>query len=141
VGQLPGTDIFRNVQRHVVETVPHVMQIRVDESLVFTNTRWLAETLGPLMQQRPEVRHLVLMMPAVNFIDLSGLEGLRRLSDELQQRGVSLHLSELKGPVADRLAAGGLPHWLSGQVFRTQADAWRALKSPAGDQQRTGLRQ
>ncbi len=135
VGQMPGTDIFRNVQRHVVETVPHVMQIRVDESLVFTNTRWLAETLGPLVQQRPEVKHLVLMMPAVNFIDLSGLEGLRRLNNDLQRRGVTLHLSELKGPVADRLAAVGLQQWLSGQVFQTQADAWRALKPRALDQQ------
>lgn len=128
VGRLPGTDVFRNVLRHAVDTEPQLLQIRVDESLVFTNTRWLAETLGQLVQQRPAVRHLVLMMPAVNFIDLSGLEGLQRLSDELGQRGVTLHLSELKGPVADRLNAGGLQRWLTGQVFRTQAEAWGALR-------------
>lgn len=131
VGRLPGTDVFRNVRRHTVETVPQLLQIRVDESLVFSNTRWLADTLGQLVQQRPNVRHLVLMMSSVNFIDLSGLEGLQRLADELRQRGVTLHLSELKGPVADQLQAGGLPQWLTGQVFRTQAEAWAALQAMA----------
>ncbi|TDM08955.1 MAG: sulfate transporter [Ideonella sp. MAG2] len=130
VGRLPGTEVFRNVRRHQVETLPHLLQVRVDESLVFTNTRWLADTLGQLVQQRTAVRHLVLMMPAVNFIDLSGLEGLQKLNDELRQRGVTLHLSELKGPVADRLKAGGLEQWLTGRVFLTEAEAWHALQAP-----------
>ena len=129
VGKLPGTEVFRNVLRHQVETLPHVLQIRVDESLVFTNTRWLADTLGSLVQQRAVVKHVVLMMPAVNFIDFSGLEGLQKLNDELRSRGVTLHLSELKGPVADRLKASGLDQWLTGRTFLTEAEAWHALQA------------
>ncbi|MFD2450939.1 STAS domain-containing protein [Ideonella paludis] len=129
VGKLPGTEVFRNVLRHKVETLPHLLQVRVDESLVFTNTRWLADTLGTLVHQRPAVKHVVLMMPAVNFIDLSGLEGLQKLNEELRSRGVTLHLSELKGPVADRLMAGGLAQWLTGRIFLTEAEAWNALKA------------
>ena len=127
VGRLPGTEVFRNVKRFKVETLPQVLSIRVDESLLFTNSRWLSDTLGAMAAQRPELRHVVLMMSGVNDIDFTGLEGLIHLSRELKAHGALLHLSELKGPVSDRLARAGIGDWLSGQVFRTQHDAHCAL--------------
>jgi sulfate permease, SulP family len=133
VGRLPGSEIFRNVRRFPVETLPGVLAVRIDESLLFTNTRWLAQTMTDTAQQRPGLRHVVLMMSGVNDIDLTGLEGLMQLTRELQAQGVQLHLSELKGPVADRLATAGLAGWLSGRVFQTQADAHRALGAMADD--------
>ncbi len=127
VGRLPGTEVFRNVRRHAVHTQPHVLALRIDESLVFTNSRWLVETLLEQVASRPALRHVVLMMPGVNGIDLTGLEALRQLAAELHARGIALHLSELKGPVADRLHAAALGSWLTGEIFRTQHDADRAL--------------
>lgn len=127
VGRLPGTEIFRNVRRFAVHTHPHVLALRIDESLVFTNSRWLVETLLEQVLARPALRHVVLMMPGVNGIDLTGLEALRQLAAELRARGIALHLSELKGPVADRLQAADLGGWLTGEVFRTQHEADEAL--------------
>ena len=127
VGRLPGTEVFRNVKRFDVETLVQVLSIRVDESLLFTNSRWLSDTLGAMAAQRPALRHVVLMMSGVNDIDFTGLEGLIHLSRELKTHGVLLHLSELKGPVSDRLERADIADWLSGQVFRTQHDAHRAL--------------
>lgn len=131
VGRLPGTEVFRNIKRFAVETLPGVLAIRVDESLLFTNSRWLSETLGAMPKQRPGLRHVVLMMSGVNDIDFTGLEGLMHLARDLKLHGVQLHLSELKGPVSDRLATAGLSTWLTGQVFRTQNDAHRALRPTA----------
>lgn len=131
VGRLPGTDIFRNVRRFAVETLPHVFSVRVDESLVFTNSRWLSETLLAQLAARPAVTEVVLMMPAVNEIDLSGLEALEQLDARLRAEGRRLHLSELKGPLRDRLARIGWAQRLSGQVFDTQAEAHQALGSRA----------
>ena len=127
VGRLPGTEVFRNVRRFQVQTLPQVMAVRIDESLLFTNSRWLSETLSAEATARPGLEHLVLMMSGVNDIDLSGLEGLQQLDRDLQARGLKLHLSELKGPVADRLHAAALGSWLTGEIFRTQHDADRAL--------------
>ncbi len=127
VGRLPGTEVFRNVKRFDVQTLPDVLSIRIDESLLFTNSRWLSETLGAMPAQRPGLRHVVLMMPGVNDIDYTGLEALIHLARDLKLQGVQLHLSELKGPVADRLNAAGVSHWLGGQIFRTQNDAHAAL--------------
>jgi SulP family sulfate permease len=130
VGRLSDTDVFRNVLRFEVQTQPHVMSIRIDESLVFTNTRWLIEMLNIKTAQNPALRHVVLMMTGVNQIDLTGLEGLMQLSTELKTRDVQLHFSELKGPVADKLQDANLPEWITGEVFRMQADAWRKLEQP-----------
>jgi sulfate permease, SulP family len=127
VGRLPGTEVFRNVKRFSVETLPHVLAIRVDESLLFTNSRWLSETIGSAPARRPGLKHVVLMMSGVNDIDLTGLEGLMHLASDLRSQGTLLHLSELKGPVADRLNGAGLSEWLTGQVFRSQHDAHCAL--------------
>jgi SulP family sulfate permease len=132
VGRLPGTEVFRNVKRFQVETLPQVLSVRVDESLLFTNSRWLSETLGAMPSQRPALRHLVLMMPGVNDIDFTGLEGLVHLSRDLKLHGVLLHLSELKGPVSDRLQVAGVAQWLTGQIFRTQDEAMKVLGSDTG---------
>src|SRR5690606_19392541 len=43
VGQVPGTEHYRNVLRHQVITYPHILSLRVDESLFFANTRYLED--------------------------------------------------------------------------------------------------
>ncbi len=130
VGRLAGTDVFRNVNRFTVETLPDVLSIRVDESLVFTNSRWISETLSAAMARRPQLRQVLLMMSGVNGIDLTGLEVLMQLDRELRAKGLQLHLSELKGPVRDRLDRTDVSDWLSGHIFMTQAEAFKMLSAP-----------
>lgn len=127
VGRLPGTEVFRNVRRFAVLTRPELLAVRIDESLLFTNSRWLAHTLMNQVAARPALRDLVLMMSGVNDIDLSGLDALQALAGELRERGITLHLSEVKGPVRDRLDAAGVERWLGGRIFRTQHEADLAL--------------
>lgn len=72
------------------------------------------------------------MMSGVNDIDFTGLEGLVHLSCGLKLHGVLLHLSELKGPVSDRLQVACVAQWLTGQIFRTQDEAMKVLGSDTG---------
>jgi sulfate permease, SulP family len=124
VGRLPGAaDVFRNVKRFEVQTLPGVLVARVDESLLFTNTRWLVDTFVGEATRRAGVKDVVLMMSGVNDIDYTGMEGLKALNHELRTRGIGLHLSELKGPVGDRLRVVDLEAWLNGRVFRSQGEA------------------
>ena len=127
VGLVPGTQHFRNVARHDVLTAPDVLTLRIDESLTFLNARWLEEKVLELTAERPQLRHFVLMCSAVNDIDASGLESLKAINGRLAAAGVSLHLSEIKGPVLDRLKRSELPKELTGRVFLTQYDAHAAL--------------
>jgi SulP family sulfate permease len=138
VGRLPGTEVFRNVRRFQVQTLPQVMAVRIDESLLFTNSRWLAETLESQAAARPGLRHLVLMMSGVNDIDFSGLDSLHQLDRTLGARGIRLHLSEVKGPLRDRLGASGVLSGLSGRVYATQAQAWVELGGLGADAASSG---
>ncbi|WP_322512736.1 solute carrier family 26 protein [Chloroflexus sp.] len=103
VGRLGDSEVYRNVERYQVKTWPHVVAVRVDESLYFANTRYLEQALLRIVAERPEVKHLVLIGSAINFIDSSALHTLDHLIDELRDAGVEFHLADIKGPVMDRL--------------------------------------
>ncbi|UWQ22435.1 SulP family inorganic anion transporter [Jannaschia sp. W003] len=129
VGRVPGTEHFRNVERHHVETDPAVLSVRIDESLYFANAQGLEAHVLALAAERPALRHVVLMCSAVNAVDLSALESLEALVARLRDMGVALHLSEVKGPVMDRLARTDFLAHLTGQVFLSQSEAARALSA------------
>jgi SulP family sulfate permease len=137
VGLVPGTQHFRNIHRHKVLTDPGLLTIRVDESLYFANARFLEDYIADRVASESPVRHVVLMCSAVNEIDLSALESLEAINHRLATMDVTLHLSEVKGPVMDRLKRGHLLDALTGEVFRSQYDAWAKLAADAGERQRT----
>lgn len=127
VGQVRGTEHFRNVRRHQVIMDPELITLRIDESLTFINARWLEETVLELVADHPQVRHVVLMCSAVNAIDASALESLEAINHRLKDAGVQLHLSEVKGPVMDRLQRSHFLHELTGRVFLSQFEAFSTL--------------
>ncbi len=131
VGRVPGTEHFRNVKRHQVETDEHVAMLRIDESLYFANARYLEDTVMALAARSPSIKHIVLTCQAVNVIDASALESLEAINGRLKDAGAMLHLAEVKGPVMDRLTHTAFYHELTGQVFFTTYDAWQALAHPA----------
>jgi len=104
VGRVPGTEHYRNVKRHRVETHPGVLSIRIDESLYFANARYLEDFVAEQAALVPDLTDVVLMCSAVNAIDMSALESLEAIRHRLHDMGVRLHLSEVKGPVMDKLA-------------------------------------
>ncbi|MGM0859067.1 MAG: SulP family inorganic anion transporter [Pseudomonadota bacterium] len=131
VGRVPGTEHFRNVKRHQVETDKHVAMLRIDESLYFANARYLEDTVMALAARSPSIKHIVLTCQAVNVIDASALESLEAINTRLKDAEAKLHLAEVKGPVMDRLKHTDFCHELTGQVFFTTFDAWQTLAQPA----------
>lgn len=132
MGLVPGTQHFRNILRHDVRTDPAILTLRIDESLYFANARFLEDLLAERVTPDCALRHVVLMCSAVNEIDLSALESLEAIAHRLDSMGIALHLSEVKGPVMDRLKATDFLAHLSGRVFLSQYDAWVALAGPRG---------
>jgi len=128
VGQIPGTTHFRNVKRHEVITDPEILSLRVDESLYFPNARFLEDLINDSVAAHPDVRHVILECPAVNTIDFSALESLEAINIRLKDSGIKLHLSEVKGPVMDRLKRSHLPEHLSGKIHLTHFDAVSSIR-------------
>ncbi|WP_146297767.1 SulP family inorganic anion transporter [Nitratireductor mangrovi] len=134
VGRVPGTEHYRNICRHAVETSPGILSLRVDESLYFANARFLEDRVYDLVSRSPEIRHVVLMCPAVNHIDMSALESLEAINRRLADMEVTLHLSEVKGPVMDRLERTDFLDHMSGEVFLSQHQAISRLAKPGSGQ-------
>jgi SulP family sulfate permease len=128
VGEVPGTEHFRNVERHRVITHEGIVSLRVDESLYFANATFIEDAIYGLVADDPSLRHVVLMCPAVNAIDLSALEVLEEVNERLEEAGIQLHLSEVKGPVMDCLKKTDFLSKLSGQVFLSQHQAIETLR-------------
>ena len=128
VGRVPGTQHFRNILRHDVETDPHTLSIRIDESLYFPNARFIEDTINDALAANPAIRNVVLMCPAINVIDASGLESLEALNARLGDEGIRLHMSEVKGPVMDRLKRSDFLNKLTGKIYLCQNDAFEDLQ-------------
>ncbi|MBY6167235.1 sulfate permease [Pseudooceanicola nitratireducens] len=131
VGLVPNTQHFRNITRHDVQTDPRVVTIRIDESLYFANAHFLQDLLYDRVTCDEPIEHVVLMCSAVNDIDMSALESLEAINTRLTDMGIKLHLSEVKGPVMDRLKRSHFLTDLSGEVFLSQYDAHATLTARA----------
>ena len=127
VGLVPGTEHFRNIKRHEVLTEPAILSLRVDGSLYFANARYLEDLIDDRVAADHCLKHVILMCSAVNEIDSSALESLEAINLRLRDRDVTFHLSEVKGPVMDRLKRTHFLDDLTGRVFLHQFQAIKEL--------------
>jgi len=133
VGQVPGTEHYRNVLRHDVLTDPSIVTLRVDESLYFANARYLEDKIQTRVAKDKNVRHVILQCSAINEIDLSALESLEAINERLHEMHVQLHLSEVKGPVMDRLKREHFLAEMTGKVFLSQFEAVKTLQAQTSE--------
>lgn len=131
VGLVPNTQHFRNINRHDVETHPSVVTLRIDESLYFANASFLQDLVYDRIACDQPIRHIVLMCSAVNEIDMSALESLEAINLRLKDLGIKLHMSEVKGPVMDRLKRSHFLEEMTGKIFLSQYDAYVELQPKA----------
>ncbi len=127
VGRVPGTEHFRNIERHRVETLPGLVALRVDESLYFANAQLLENKIEGLLQSEPGTRCILLILSAVNQLDTTALGTLTELEKSLASRGIALQLSEVKGPVLDRLRSTPLGQRMKDRIFLSTHQAFLAF--------------
>ena len=113
VGRVPDTSYFRNTKRHLVETVPQLLALRIDENIFFANTKAVEQAIYQALADYPDTREVLLILSAVNHIDSTGLDMLSELTEGLAERDIHLHLAEVKGPVMDHLQQ---TDWMQRQV-------------------------
>jgi len=127
VGRIPNSEIFRSTKHHDVETFRHVAAVRVDENIYFANAYQVENRLLKVVQTKPNTRHMLIVMSSVNLIDVTGLEMLVRVNQNLSRMDIKLHLSEVKSKVMDQLRTTALPMDLSGNLFFSTDQAMRDL--------------
>ena len=132
VGRVPGTEHFRNIERHAVETLPELIALRIDESIYFANAQVLEEKIEGLVLQHPETRYILLILSAVNQLDTTALGMLTGLEKSLAERHIVLQFSEVKGPVLDRLRDTPLGERMKDRIFLSTHQAFLACADRQG---------
>ncbi len=101
LGQLPGTEAYRSVRRHPeVRTFPGLLIWRVGGDLFFASVGQMEAALkNSLAEIRPPIKHVLLDMSSVNFIDVSACDELITFIKQLQSRGVTIAFARVRDTV------------------------------------------
>lgn len=130
VGRIENTDHFRNIDRHQVETWKDLKLIRIDENITFANISLIIDFIEDSVANNIDINHLVLICSSVSYIDTTALEAMENLIVNLKKQEITFHLSEVKGPVMDRLECSDiLSHLQPGRIFLQTIDAVHALET------------
>ena len=125
VGRVPGTEHFRNIDRHDVELVHGLIALRIDESMYFANAQVLEDKIESLVAASSDTRAVLLIMSAVNQLDSTALTMLDELEKNLQAKNISLQFAEIKGPVLDRLLNTDLGQRMQDRIFLSTHQAFQ----------------
>jgi SulP family sulfate permease len=143
LGHVEGTTSYRNVERFPeARTIEGVRIVRIDAALSFVNAanmkKLILANAEAVAGERPA---LVLDASGINDLDVTGAEMLDELLPELDERGVVLHLTDVKGPVRDVLRRAGLWDRLGDRIHASPHDAVAAItrRSAPADQRRSGI--
>jgi len=124
VGRVPGTEHFRNIERHQVEVFPGLIALRIDESIYFANSQLIAEKIEGLLSEHPTTDCVLLILSAVNQLDTTALGMLTELEKTLAARNITLQFAEIKGPVQDRLQPTELGDRMQNRIFLSTQQAF-----------------
>jgi MFS superfamily sulfate permease-like transporter len=109
LGQLPGTEAYRNVQRRPEAiTFPGLLIWRVGGDLFFASIGHMRAALEASVAARPDVRRVLLGFDPVNFIDISAGDELLSLIKELQTRGIAVAFVRVRDSVRDDMRRAGI---------------------------------
>lgn len=128
IGQVGNSQHFRDIKRHQAHTFSNLLLLRVDESLYFGNAATVRDTIRAIYDDHRQITDVVLIMTAINHIDLAAQEMLMDLNKEISSHGKRLHFAEVKGPVMDILKDGPVLASLSGELFLSTNMAVDKLK-------------
>jgi high affinity sulfate transporter 1 len=139
LGQVPGTQAYRNVERHPEAlTFPGLLLWRPGGDLWFASIGHLGDGLrAALAASRPSVKRVLVDAEAVNLIDVSACDALLNLIQELQGEGITFAVARMRDHVRERMRLGGLEAVVGPANFYERVTdgvrAWQQQEAPDRD--------
>lgn len=110
LGKLPDTNYYRNLSRfpEAIER-KDALVFRFDAELYFANINYFKERLEHMISQKGDaLKVIVLNAQSIYSIDSSAATGLEEIVDDCHRRGIEFYMTEVIGPVRDKLRLTGL---------------------------------
>ena len=110
LGQLPGTNVYKNINRFENAIVPPKMLIvRFDDELYFANATYFTETFKSFIMPNPNgVKSVILDASGMNGIDSVGIRAFDEVLDFYNANNIEFNICKAIGPVRDTLKRTGL---------------------------------
>ena len=110
LGQLPGTEAYRDVRRHPeARTFPGLLIWRVGGDLFFASIGHLVVGLNAaLAAARPPAKHVLVDADSLNFIDASACDALLSSIKQLQSQGITIAFARVRDEVRERMRLWGI---------------------------------
>ena len=135
LGQLPGTEAYRDVRRHSEAiTFPGLLIWRIGGDLFFASVGHLDEGLrAAVATARPPAKHILLDADSVNFIDTTGCDAVLNTIKELQSQGITFAFARVRDEVRERLRLAGIEAVVgSANFYERVTDGMRAWTQQEG---------
>jgi high affinity sulfate transporter 1 len=138
LGQLPGTEAYRDVERHPeAVTFPGLLIWRPGGDLFFASIGHLGDGLkAALAVSRLPAKHVLVDAEAVNLIDITACDALLSLIKELQGQGITFAFARVRDEVRERLRLGGVEAAVGANNFHERLTdgvrTWQQREAPDG---------
>jgi SulP family sulfate permease len=100
--------MFVNADENKKPSCPQILQLRSDNSIYFANAEYTIEqVLKRLEEHDTPIKYLLLDLHSMAFIDITGVDELRSLHDEVKIQGIQLSLMNVHHPVMEVLQSSG----------------------------------
>ncbi|KRH99824.1 SulP family inorganic anion transporter [Curvibacter sp. PAE-UM] len=111
---------------------PDTYALRMDAALDFAAAAEFERAIVEYLAAHPQTRHVCLFAQPISHVDATGVDALLKLSGQLRQQEVLLHISGMKLPVERTLLqAGWKPADPAHRLYRTEAETVAALRALA----------
>jgi MFS superfamily sulfate permease-like transporter len=135
LGQLPGTEAYRDVEQHPEAlTFPGLLIWRPGGELFFASIGHLGHGLkAALAASRPPAKHVLLDAESVNLLDVSACDALLNIIQELHSQGITFAFARVRDQVRERMRLGGVEAVVgSTNFYERVTDGVRAWQREAG---------
>ena len=136
LGRLPGSENFVDVARHPeAEQISGLMIFRPNGVVFFANANRVHSRLLELVKAAgTSLQAVIVNLEASPEIDVTCLEMLEQLKNELSESGIDLYFARVTDPVRDLFERSSFLKQLNGHLFRgvdSAVSAFRSAKSAA----------
>ncbi|KAJ0980815.1 hypothetical protein J5N97_009070 [Dioscorea zingiberensis] len=136
LGNIPGSDIYRNLQQYRdARRVPGFLILAIEAPINFANTTYLHERIGRWIEDEMDkggkIASMILDLSSVSAIDTSGISFLMDLKKMLEKRDLQLVFVNPVGEVMEKIQrANDIHHFLGLEsLYLTTGEAVMSLTS------------
>jgi MFS superfamily sulfate permease-like transporter len=138
LGQLPGTEAYRDVALHPEAiTFPGLLIWRPGGDLFFASITNVGHGMKTaLAASDPPARHVLLDAESVNLVDTTALDELLHVVEELRTQGTTIAFARVRDPVRERMRLEGVEAAVGPESFHDRVTdgvrAWQGTASGHG---------